>query len=279
MKKMKKFSIFLLVIAVLCAAVYYFFPLEMIVKKVVNKYGSEVTGTDVNLQGFNIDLKNGQATVKEITVANPANYKTKYAVQLGQISVKVNIKSLTSDTIVIDEIAVNKPVISYEMMSLTQNNIADIINNVNKFSASSHNDNVAAPTQTEAADKSSASSKKVIIKKVVISNGEINGAMTAAPEIVSTAVALPTITLNNIGEESKGTSVADSIAFVLNKLLSSVSTTVISSNLANLKDAAKATVDSAKDAANEAANMAKDSADSVVNDVKDTLGSLNVFGK
>ena len=103
--------------------------------------------------------------------------------------------------------------------------------------------------------------------------------MTAAPEVVSAAVALPTITLNNIGEESKGTSVADSIAFVLNKLLSSVSTTVISSNLANLKDAAKATVDSAKDAANEAANMAKDSADSVVNDVKDTLGSLNVFGK
>ena len=267
MKEMKKFSVFLLVIAVLCAAVYYFFPLEMIVKKVVNKYGSEVTGTDVNLQGFNIDLKNGQATVKEITVANPANYKTKYAVQLGQISVKVNIKSLTTDTIVIDEIAVNKPVISYEMMSLTQNNIADIINNVNKFSADSQNNDVVA-NEPKATDEASASSKKVIIKKVVVSNGEINGAMTAAPDVVSTAVMLPTITLNNIGEKSNGTTIANSIAFILNKLLSSVSNTVISSNLANLKDAA-----------NEAANLAKDSADSVVSDVKDTLGSLNVFGK
>ena len=278
MKEMKKFSIFLLVIAVLCAAVYYFFPLEMIVKKVVNKYGSEVTGTDVNLQGFNIDLKNGQATVKEITVANPANYKTPYAVQLGQISVKVDLKSLTTDTIVIDEIAVNKPVVSYEMMSLTQNNIADIINNVNKFSAASQNNDVVA-SEPKATEASAASNKKVIIKTVVISNGEINGATTAAPEVVSTAVALPTITLNNIGEKSNGATVADSIALILNKLLSSVSNTVISSNLANLKDAAKATVDSAKDAANEAANMAKDSTDSVVNDVKDTLGSLNVFGK
>ena len=52
---MKKFSIFVLVIAVIAVLTYLFFPLEMIVKKVVNKYGSEVTGTDVNLKGFKLD--------------------------------------------------------------------------------------------------------------------------------------------------------------------------------------------------------------------------------
>lgn len=270
---MKKFSIVLLVIAIIGALAYYFFPLEMIVKKVVNKYGSEVTGTDVNLSGFDIDLKNGQASVKEITVANPANYKTKYAVQLGQVSVKVNLKSITSDTIIIDEIAVNKPVISYEMMSLTQNNISDIINNVNKFTASSQNEEtpVAKP-------ESSSEAKKVIIKKVVISNGEINGAMTAAPDVVSASVALPTITLNNIGEESKGTSVASSIATILNKLLSSVSTTVISSNLANLKGAAGVVADTAKDAVKDVADTAKETTEGVVSGVTDTIKNINVFG-
>ena len=84
---MKKFSIFLLVIAIIAALVYYFFPLEMLVKKAVNKYGSEVTGTSVNLSGFNINLKDGEASVKQITVANPQNYKTKYAVELGNIDV------------------------------------------------------------------------------------------------------------------------------------------------------------------------------------------------
>lgn len=270
---MKKFSIFLLVIAIIGALVYYFFPLEMLVKKAVNKYGSEVTGTSVNLAGFNINLKDGEASVKQITVANPENYKTQYAVELGNIDVKVNLKSVTTDTIIIDKIVVNKPVISYEMKSLTENNISEIINNVNKYSASS----AAEPAKEET--KSSDASKKVIIKKVVISNGEINGAMTAAPDIVSAAIPLPTITLDNIGQDSNGTTIADSIAFIMNKLLSAVSTTVISSNLANLKDAANAAVDEAKNAAQGTVDAAKDTAGGVVDGVKDTLNSLNPFGK
>lgn len=271
---MKKFAIFVLVLALLGALLYYFFPLEMIVKKAVNKYGSEVTGTDVNLQGFNLNLNKGQASVKQITVANPSNYKTKYAIQLGNVSVAVDLKSVTSDTIIINDILVDKPVISYEMMSLTQNNISDLINNVNKYTAS-----LQADAKEEKPAETTKEAKKVIIKKVTIRNGEINGAMTAAPDVISASIPLPTVTLNNIGQESKGTSVADSIALILNKLLSSVSTTVISSNLANLKDAAQAAADTAKDAANSAVNTAKDTAESVVDGVKGSLESLNPFGK
>jgi len=271
MKKLfKVLSIFIVILAIIAGLLYYFFPLEMMVKKLVNKYGSEVTATDVNLSGFSINLKDGEASVKEITVANPSNYKTKYAIQLDNIDVKVNLKSVTTDTIIIDKIVVNKPVISYEMMSLTQNNIADIINNVNHYTAASSSE----PAKEEASDESS---KKVIIKKVVISNGEINGAMTAAPDVVSASIPLPTVTLSNIGQSSKGTSIADSIAFILEKLLSSVSTTVISSNIANLKDAANAAVDTAKDAAQGAVDTAKDTASGVVNGAKDALDSLNPF--
>jgi len=265
---MKKFSIFVLVIAVIAALTYFFFPLEMIVKKVVNKYGSEVVGTDVSLQGFKLNPMDGFVEVKEITVANPANYKTKYAVQLGNISVKVNMDSILTDTIIVDEILVNKPVISYEMMSLTQNNIADIISNVNKYSTSSSASTTDTKVEANAEVKEdNSSAKKVIIKKVVISNGEINGAMTAAPDVISASIPLPTVTLTNIGEKSKGTSIADSIAMIMNKLLSSVSTTVISSNMANLKDVANDAVDATKETAN-----------SVVDGVKDTLKSINIFG-
>ena len=271
---MKKFSIVLLVLVIIGALVYYFFPLEMLVKKAVNKYGSEVTGTDVNLSGFNINLKDGEASVKEITIANPSNYKTKYAVQLGNVDVKVNLKSVTTDTIIIDKIVVNKPVISYEMMSLTQNNIADIINNVTKYSASSQSESQIAEDEKKDED-----SKKVVIKSVVINNGEINGAMTAVPDVVSASIPLPTITLSNIGEETGGATIADSIALILNKLLSSVSTTVISSNLANLKDAANAATDAVKNTAQETADVAKETAGNVVDSVKDTLSGLNPFGK
>ena len=263
---MKKFSIFVAVIAVISVLTYLFFPLEMIVKKVVNKYGSEVTGTDVSLQGFSLDPLDGHVEVKEITVANPTNYKTKYAVKLGNISVKVNMDSVITDTIIIDEILVNKPIISYEMLSLTQNNIADIINNINKYSAPKA-DTTAEVNITEEKTTDSSSAKKVIIKKLTISNGEINGAMTVAPDVVSASIPLPTIELKNIGEKSEGISVAKSIALVMNKLLSSVSTTVISNNLANLKDVANSAVD-----------KAKETTGSVVDGVKDTLKSISIFG-
>lgn len=264
---MKKFSIFLLIIAAVCALVYYFFPLEMVVKKVVNKYGSEVTGTDVSLQGFKLDLANGTASVKQIAVANPAGYTTPNAVSLGEISVKINMKSLTADTIIIDEINIQKPAVTYEMKSLTQNNISDIINNVNAYTASK-----AAPIDEDASasepKKSDSSSKKVVIKKVVVSNGEVNGVASVAPDVVSAAVMLPTITLTNIGESTKGTSVAESIAVIFKKILSTASSSVVNSNLSHLKDAVADTTDAAKKTAND-----------VVDGVKGTLENLNIFSK
>ena len=52
--------------------------METIVKKVVNKYGSEITGTEVNLQGFKLSLTKGEGEISEITVANPKNYSATY---------------------------------------------------------------------------------------------------------------------------------------------------------------------------------------------------------
>ena len=268
---MKKFAIFLFILAIIIGVALYLFPLERVVKQLVNKYGSQVTGTSVNLSGFDINLQNGKAGINGITIANPKNYKTKYAIQLGNINVLVDLKSLTSDTIIIKEINVNEPVVSYEMMSLTQNNISDLIENINQYTTSS------AQTEPQEKKKDDASAKKVIIKKVIIKNGKINGAMTSAPDIISASVPLPTITLNNIGQSSKGMTIADSIAFILNKVLSAVSTTVISSNLANLQDAANAAVSTAKDVAQGTVNTAKETANSVVDGAKDTLNSLNPF--
>ena len=91
---MKKRYIFLSVLVLIVVGVYFFAPsLESIVQKVVHKYGSEITGTDVNLKGFKLSLTNGEGTISEITVANPKNYSSPYIFQLGEISVKVNIKS------------------------------------------------------------------------------------------------------------------------------------------------------------------------------------------
>lgn len=257
---MKKFSIFLLILIILVALFYYFFPLERVVKNAINKYGSEVTGTNVSLSGFDINLKKGEVGVNQITISNPKNYKTKYAIQFDNISAVIDLKSLTTDTILIKEISVNKPTISYEMMSLTQNNISDLIDTLSKYTSAS--------SSKEVKKESSDNTKKVVIQKITINNGEINGAINSAPDAISAAIPLPAITLNNIGENSKGMSVADTIAYILNKVLSAASTTVISSNFANLKDATQGAVDSTKEATG-----------GLVSSVKNGLSNLNPFEK
>ena len=58
---MKKKYIVLGVLVAAIAGAWYFTPsLESIVKTLVHKYGSQVTGTDVNLEGFDLSLKNGE---------------------------------------------------------------------------------------------------------------------------------------------------------------------------------------------------------------------------
>ena len=249
---MKKKYIILLILIAAAAGFYFFTPsFESIVKQVVHKYGSAVTGTDVNLDGFSLKLANGEGHIGKITVGNPQNYKLKNALELGGISIKVDIKSLTKDVIIIESVEVNKPVINYELLSLTQNNLSQLLENIKKNTASAE----------KAELKADSAGKKVIIKKLVIRDGEISVAASAAADITKTTVKLPAITLNNIGEEKKGTTVAETVSKVLNKIINTAYQTVVDSKITDLK------------------NVAQESLNNVVGGVKDRIKEIGIFGK
>lgn len=252
---MKKRYIFLSVLVVIIAGVYFFAPsLESIVQKIVHKYGSEITGTDVNLKGFKLGLANGEGSISEITVGNPKDYSAKNIFELGNIYVKVDIKSLTSDTIIIEDIEVSKPIINYEMLSLTRNNISDIQENINKNTAKSSSEKKNEEPKSEDA----AASKKVVIKKLNIKDGEIN-AIVGKEEAVS--VKLPTITMTNIGEDKKGESITTTISKILGKILSSASSAVVNSKISDLK------------------GVAEKNLEDITGGVKDRIKSIGIFGK
>lgn len=259
---MKKKYIALSVVAVALAAAYYFTPsLETIVKKVVHKYGSQITGTDVNLNGFKLALTSGEGTINQITVANPNGYSAPYIFNLDEISVKVDIKSLTKDTIIIDKITVNKPIITYEMMSLTQNNINQIQKNVAQNTAAAEKTEQQDTVAAKPTEKSSTPSKKVIIKELVVDGGEIQVVANINGQTNNLKVKLPTIIMKNIGGEQKGASVAATISKVINVILSTASKTVVESQLADIK------------------GVADENLNQVVDGVKDRVGELGIFGK
>ena len=180
--------------------------------------------------------------------------------ELGGISVKVNIKSLTQDTIVIESVEIDKPVINYEILSLTQNNLSQLLENIKKNTASAEKaeqkEVKAQEKQTSSAEKDSGG-KKVIIKKLVVRGGEIS----VAANITKTTAKLPEITLTNIGEDKKGASVAETVSKVLTKILNTAYKTIVDSKIADLK------------------NVAEENLNNVVGGVKERIKEIGIFGK
>ena len=257
----KKIFIGLLGIIIIAVAAVWI-SLGSIVKKAVNKFGTQIVGTEVILKSFNLSPFTGSASIGGFTIANPTNYKSPYLLSLGGVSVKLDVKSLFSDTIIINDIMIEKPVITYEMLSLTQNNIKQIQENITKNTASSTPKVSEEKKQDNKAEKTS--SKNIIIKKVTVKEGELK-AVTAIPGDEGLIdVKLPEITLTDIGapkNNKKGENIVTSFVKILNKILSVATETVVKDGLQNIKE------------------VAEKNLNNVVGDVKDKIKNLGIFGK
>ena len=261
---MKKFGIFLIVLAVIGAGVYFTAPsLESIVQTVVHKYGSQVTGTEVNLGGFKLSLLKGEVEINNLTVANPKNYTQPNIMSVGRVAVKVNLKSVLSDTIVVENVEIEKPEITYELLSLTQNNLSQLLDNIKKNTASgSEAKEPAAEPAENTAEPEVKDGKKVVIDHLLVSGGNINLAASIAGHSASASVPLPTIEMKDIGREKNknGAGVVETLSAVLQKIFSTAYETVVNSKLADMK------------------NAAEESLNNVVEGIKEKSGLKKLFG-
>lgn len=261
---MKKFGIFLIVLAVIGAGVYFTAPsLESIVQTVVHKYGSQVTGTEVNLGGFKLSLLKGEVEINNLTVANPKNYTQPNIMSVGRVAVKVNLKSVLSDTIVVENVEIEKPEITYELLSLTQNNLSQLLDNIKKNTASgSEAKEPAAEPAENTAEPEVKDGKKVVIDHLLVSGGNINLAASIAGHSASASVPLPTIEMKDIGREKNknGAGVVETLSAILQKIFSTAYETVVNSKLADMK------------------NAAEESLNNVVEGIKEKSGLKKLFG-
>ncbi len=256
---MKKLMIVLLILAAGGGAAYFMTPsAEDIVKTVVHKYGSQVTGTEVNLGGFRLDIFNGEVEVKKLTVANPQNYSQPNIMSVGRVAVKVNLKSLLDKTIVIENVEVEKPEITYELLSVTQNNISQLMENIKKNPAKADQKAAAEKVEKDAkAESKAGEGKKVVVNRLKVAGGSINVAASLAGHAASASVPLPEIKMQDIGKEknNNGASIADTLSVVLQKIFNTAYDTVLSSKLADLKGAAEESLNSVVDSVKEKSGL------------------------
>jgi uncharacterized protein involved in outer membrane biogenesis len=205
----------LIIIPILIIAIIIIlsFSIDSIIKSGVETIGSKATGATVKLQGVDISLFSGKGQIKSLFVGNPEGFKTESAFKLNEVRLALNIKSVFSDKIVIDEIYIDAPDITYEK-SMKGDNIKAILNNIKAFSGESKG---AAQKDTD--EKPSKEETKIQINDFILKNGKVNMSITAL-QGERLSIALPDIHMKDIGKEKEGTSMSkalEQVFVVINK--------------------------------------------------------------
>lgn len=161
----KGIVITLIIIIVLIAAVitYFLTNLNMIVKMAIEKYGSEAIGTAVRVKRVNIQLKEGSAFIEGLTVANPEGFETPLAFSLGKTGADIDLASLKTDEIGIEDIVVKAPEIFVEINKDNKNNLNELMKNLPK-----------APAKTKSSEESKETKEvKMHIHHLIFEKGRI----------------------------------------------------------------------------------------------------------
>lgn len=194
----------IVVVVAIVAVLVLLGNINKIVKKGVETTGSIILKVPVTLDSVDISFFSGSGELKGLTVGNPEGYKTDYAFQIDRLKVKLDVKSVTSDKIHINEIIIDSPNIIYEG-SIGKSNINQLMENIKALTGDGGGKEQGPTTESQG--------KKLQIDYFIIRNASIS-ASTGILQGKKLTFPLPTIELKDIGKE-RDTNVSDVIKRVL----------------------------------------------------------------
>jgi uncharacterized protein involved in outer membrane biogenesis len=190
---MKKIPIaLLLLLATLIAAVTFWLSRNMdnLVKHAIEDYGSAMTQAKVSVGAVTISPTDGKGSVRDLSLGNPAGFKTPHAMKVALVEIEVDVATLTKDVLVIRRIAIEAPDLIYE-------NGAKLTN----FEAIAQH---IGSSVSSGQDKSSKNSgKRFIVEQLTVRNAKVQ-ASAALMNGTTVALTLPDISLNNLGRAKGG---------------------------------------------------------------------------
>lgn len=200
-------SVGAVVIIIAVAVVYLLSSLDSLVAEAIKKYGSQVTGTTVDVSSVNIDIKGGSGSIEQLTIANPKDFSSPHIFTLGNISTAIDIASVNKDPIVIKQILIKKPDVFYEINEAGASNLTELQKNIEQSTAE---------TGTETKE----SGPRLVIHELVIEGGKIDANVAALDKPLSAN--LPRIHLTDIGKKSGGATGAEVAEQVIKAIIAKV---------------------------------------------------------
>ncbi len=132
---MKKLAALVLVLLLVCGGALWFLAsgqLNDFIKAQIETQGSKITSQQVNVNSVEMKLAEGAGIINGFSLGNPKHYKYKNAFSFDTVVLDINIKSLTEDPIVIDEITINNPQAFVELTNNGKANLKEILDEIEK---------------------------------------------------------------------------------------------------------------------------------------------------
>jgi len=216
MKLLAKALLALLLVLLLLVGVLHLW-LGSLIKRGVEQVGPKITQTSVNLRDVDISLFSGQARLQELIVGNPEGFQTPSAFRLHNATVRLDWKSALSDPVIIEEIVIDGPEVTFEGTPASSN-LGTIRDNATAFAPAESSEKTPASKR----DAQQSSGKKVVIKQFTMTNARANLWLRAGGvETKAQGISLSDIRLKNIGAASGGASFQEVVTIVLTSITNS----------------------------------------------------------
>lgn len=239
MKKSRKIAIGI-VASLLVLFLFLEFWLGAAVKALINNTAPLVLKTDVHVERVTARVFSGVFHIRNLRIGAPETFEANLF-EMPELTVRLRPSSLFSDTIVIDEVTVRDPILTYELKGLNSN-----------FSA------LLAPFEKEPAEKSPA--KKVVIGHFLFTGAKCRLAIANGKGAV---VPLPAIELSDIGKKNGGVTAIEALF----EILKSISTGTVNA-VGNLIGAVgSAAVDAVTGITTAGVNLASDGMNAIANGI------------
>ena len=200
MKSLFRMGGLILILLVVGLVVFSFF-LNSIIKSSVETIGTTITGTAVTLEEIELSPLSGLGRLHNLTIANPRGFHTEHAFNLGTVYIKADLLSALSETVIVHEILIDSPEISFEG-TLSGSNLGQIQKNVDAFAQSGKRkekqDNKGGRSPPE-----STGEKKIQIEQFILKNAKVT---VGTPLLQASffTILLPAVQIKSIGKQPGG---------------------------------------------------------------------------
>ena len=255
----------LLVVIIIAGVITLLSSLDSLIKTAVETVGTEVAGVNVTLDKAEVSATSGKGSLSGLNVGNPDGFETDRAFNLGEISVTLDTATVTSDPVVIKEIVIAGPKVTYEVGG-SGSNIDAIKRNVEAF------------MKANGGDGSSSSSgggegPKLVIEHLYVRGGEISISATFLGGKTMTTP-LPDIHLTDIGKDKGGASPGEIASQLIDKMTAGAGSAVGALDIEGMKSAVTDAVSGGTDAAKKALEEGTSGAEGALKDAGGALKNL-----